>query len=123
MSASASASQSSSASASPSASVTPGRESVFLQFANQYICAIVQGTPADGTPVTMESCNPALSEQRFDILDNGLIRFSGTNYCLDAGSSPANGIALKLWTCYPGLSQQTFSHPNSRGLYRTANSE
>jgi hypothetical protein len=75
----------------------------------------------------MENCYPSASNQRFNLLDNGLIQFPNTNFCLDAGSNPANGVTMKLWTCYPGLAQQTWTYTppanNNNGFIATVNSQ
>lgn len=108
--------------AAPTATVA-SRKNTNISFRGRNFCAVVYGTPANGLPVTMEPCYPSVSNQRFDLLESGLIQVPGTNFCFDAGSNPSNGVAMKLWECYPGLAQQTFTFPLLQGQYRTANSE
>jgi len=119
-------SSSSSASASPTG---PAGPKVQIKWkTNPSLCATVQGTPANGTPVNMQNCfnptSPSASSQLFYAINNGVIQLAGTNFCLDAGVNPSNGVQMKLWQCYPGLAQQTWSFPTgSTGLISTANNQ
>ncbi|ORX38866.1 ricin B lectin domain-containing protein [Kockovaella imperatae] len=114
---------SSTSSAAPSASASSGPTGPSTTISwngNTGMCATVQGSFANGTPVNLAPCTKA-ANQMFYAFDGGAIQLAGTNYCLDAGSNPADGTQMKIWQCYFGLSQQVWNFNGN--LISTANSE
>lgn len=117
----------SSSSSMPSSSPTgpPGPRTQIKWKGNTNLCATVQGTAGNGTPVNLANClnptSPDAKNQLFYAFSNGVIQLAGTNFCLDAGEDPHNGVQMKVWQCYPGLSQQTWNFPGS--LLQTANNQ
>jgi hypothetical protein len=65
------------------------------------------GAPAPGTPLVIQACNGALSQQWEPTADAAGARLVGTNLCLDVPNGTNQlGTQLIVWTCWGGYPQQ-----------------
>ncbi|WRT69913.1 uncharacterized protein IL334_006904 [Kwoniella shivajii] len=84
-------------------------------------CLQVSGTPANGSPVTLGSCNSANSQmtstgQQWVISsgNNAGVQLFGTSFCLDAQTQPAPGRQVVVATCSQAASQTWYLTADNR---------